>query len=265
MFRMPVSGIDVELRRTTGEEDLLLLEAYGDAISTSPLSTSMMLAERLAVPSEGGELDAASLTVADLEALLLEIRRRTFGDVISTHGRCGVPECDTPIDLSFRIGDYLRGHRVRKPVGVQSLESEPTWFQLRGGTVEFRLVTTGDLAAAMASEFPELELARLTMRSHSPGIDKQSSRRAQRAMESLAPPLSGEVQGECPECGAAVRFWFDVQSYVQRELRYDAEFLYEDVHQLATRYHWSEEKILSLPRQRRMQYVEMAMRQAGGS
>jgi len=61
-----------------------------------------------------------------------------------------------------------------------------------------------------------------------------------------------------------VNFWFDVQSYVQRELRYDAEFLFEDVHQLATRYHWSEEEILSLPRKRRVQYVEMALRQGGG-
>ena len=82
-------------------------------------------------------------------------------------------------------------------------------------------------------------------------------------MEWLAPPLSGEINGQCPECGARVSFWFDVQSYVQRELYFDAEFLYEDVHQLATRYHWSEEKILSLPRQRRMQYVELALQRGG--
>jgi hypothetical protein len=260
MFRMPVSGIDVEFRHATGEEDLLLLEGSGGLVSAS-----MQLVQRLAVPTQGGELDAAALTVADLEALLLELRRRVFGDVVAARGRCPAPGCATPFDLAFRISDYLRSHRVRKPRNVVPLESEPSWFQLRSSRVQFRLVTGGDLAAAATSAHPEQELARRTIRSHPPGAGKHRNRRAERAMEALAPPLSGEIQGQCPECGAAVRLWFDVQSYVQRELRYDAEFLYEDVHQLAARYHWSEEKILSLPRQRRVQYVEMALRHGGGS
>jgi len=260
MFRMPISGIDVELRQATGEVDLLLLEGGGDLISTS-----MELVQRLAIPSDGGELDAATLTVTDFEALLLELRRSVFGDVIAARGRCPEPECATPIDLSFHISDYLRSHGARKPDNVETLESEPNWFQLRDSGVQFRLVTVGDLAAAAATAHPEKELARRTIRSRSPSAVKHGNRREERAMESLAPPLSGEIQGQCPECGASVRFWFDVQSYVQRELRYDAEFLYEDVHQLAARYHWSEEEILSLPRQRRVQYVEMALRQGGGN
>jgi len=259
MFRMPISGIDVEFRQATGDVDLLLLEGGGDMVSTS-----MELVQRLAVPGEGGELDASALAVTDLEALLLELRRRVFGDLIATRGRCPEPECATPVDLSFRISEYLRNHGARKPANVEPLESEPNWFQLRGCDVKFRLVTAGDLAATAASPHPEKELARRTIRSQSPGMVKHGSRREERAMELLAPPLSGEIQGRCPECGASVRFWFDVQSYVQRELRYDAEFLFEDVHQLAARYHWSEEKILSLPRQRRLKYVEMALRQGGG-
>jgi hypothetical protein len=239
---------------------LLLLESGGDLISLS-----MELVRRLAVPSHGGELDASTLTVADLEALLLELRRRVFGDIVATRGRCPDSACATPIDLSFRISDYLRAQVKRKPANVELLESEPNWFQLRGSGVQFRLVTAGDLAAVAASAHPEKELARRTIRSHSTGAAIQANRREERAMESLAPPLSGEIQGQCPECGVSVNFWFDVQSYVQRELRYDAEFLYEDVHQLASRYHWSEEKILSLPRQRRVQYVEMALRHGGGN
>lgn len=82
-------------------------------------------------------------------------------------------------------------------------------------------------------------------------------------MEKLAPPFSGEIEGQCPECGARVNFWFDVAAYVLRELRFDAELLYEDIHQLAMRYHWSEQEILNLPRQRRMQYVELALLQGG--
>jgi hypothetical protein len=259
MFRMPVTGMTFELHDATGEDDLLLLDRAGD-----PLGLSLELARRLATPSVGGELDAGRLPVSDLEALLLELRRRTFGDVIDTRGRCPQRECNAAIDLSFRISDYLRSHRARKPATVQPLASDPGWFQLAGRAAQFRLVTVEDLAAAAASPDPEKELARRTIRSESSGLGNDNHRREQRAMEQLAPPLSDEIQGVCPECGNPVRFWFDVQRFVQGELRHEAEFLYDDVHQLASRYHWSEEKILALPRRRRMQYVERALRPGGG-
>jgi len=185
MFRMPISGIDVELRHATGEEDLLLLEGGGDIVSTS-----IALVQRLAVPSEGGELDAAALTVPDLEALLLELRRRTLGDMVSTRGTCPEPECATAIDLSFRVSEYLRNHRVRKPANAEPVEGEPNWFQLRGSGVQFRLVTAGDLAAAAASANPERELARLTIRSLANGAPRRGTRREERAMDLLAPPLT---------------------------------------------------------------------------
>ena len=79
----------------------------------------------------------------------------------------------------------------------------------------------------------------------------------------MAPPLSGPIAGRCPECGALARFWFDVCAYVLREMRYEAEFLYHDVHLLASRFHWTEEAILALPRPRRLQYAAMALGEGG--
>jgi len=258
MFRMPISGIEVELGEATGHEDLLLLESRSDRVSTS-----MELVERLAKPRDGETLNVAELPAADLEAVMLELRRRMIGDTVASRGKCPRPDCFTPIDVSFSIGEYLRSNSVRRPPNVEPLKSDPRWFQMRGSQVQFRLVTAGDLAAAAVSTSPELELAKRTIRAQSPDDWKRGQKRAQKAMEWLAPPLSGEIDGQCPECGARVSFWFDVQSYVQQELHFDAEFLYEDVHQLASRYHWSEEKILSLPRRRRMQYVELALQRGG--
>jgi len=259
MFRLPVSRIEVELRHATGAEDMLLLESGGGLVETS-----IALASQLARQRDGGELDAGALPVADLEALLLDLRRKMFGDVVASRGRCPVERCGTPTEVCFRIGDYLAHHRARTPANVEPVIKEPPWFQLLGSQVQFRLVTAGDLAAAVQSPNPARELARRTIRSDSQEW-KRAQQEAQKAMQALAPPLSGEIQGRCPECGATARFWFDAQSYVQCEMRYDAEFLYEDVHLLAGRYHWTEEKILSLPRARRVQYVEMALRGAGGN
>jgi hypothetical protein len=259
MFRLPVSKIEVELRQATGVEDMLLLEAGGEVVETS-----IALAERLARRRDGGELDASALPLPDLEALLLELRRRWFGDVVASRGRCPAEECGTTTDVSFRISEYLAHYRTRTPANIEPSE-EAAWFQLEKTGVQFRLVTAGDVAAAIHSANPEDELARRTIRSESPQEWKRLRRKAEKAMEALAPPLSGEIEGRCPECGATTRFWFDAQSYVQREMRFEAEFLYQDVHLLAGHYHWSEEKILSLPNGRRVQYAEMALRGAGGN
>jgi hypothetical protein len=258
MFRMPISGTEVELRHATGAEDLLLLESDDD------LAACIALVERLAAPVGGGVLDARALTVTDLEALLLELRRKSLGDLVVTHGRCSAQDCAAPVDVTFPISQYMAHHTARTPAFAKRLEQEPGWFQLCGSEVLFRMVTAADLAAAARSANPERELAGLTIRSRQCESTGRLRRKAEQAMEMMAPPLSGEVNGVCPQCGATVRFWFDVQRYVLRELRYDAQFLYADVNQLAASYHWTEEQILSLPRQRRMQYVDMALEMNGG-
>jgi hypothetical protein len=254
MFRLPVSRTDIEFRHATGAEDMLLLES-----DRALVETSIALAQELTRQPDGSDVDAEALPVSDLEAVLLELRRRVFGDLIVSRVQCPAKDCGAATDVSFRISEYVAHHRARKPANVEPAK-EAGWWQLVGEGVEFRLATAGDLAAAVRSPNPERELALRTIRSNLP----RAWKRAQKAMLALAPPLSGDMEGKCPQCGASVRFWFDVQSYVQRELRYDAEFLYEDVHLLASRYHWTEEKILSLPRERRVQYVEMALRGAGG-
>ena len=83
MFRLPVSRTDVELRHATGTEDILLLEGAGNVVETS-----IALVGRLARHKDGEELDAAALPVTDIEALLLELRRRVFGELVWSRGRC---------------------------------------------------------------------------------------------------------------------------------------------------------------------------------
>lgn len=149
MFCMPISGIEVEFRRTTGHEDLLLLESRGDT-----LSTAIQLIERLAERSDGKALNAGELPLADLEAALLELRRFLIGDTVASRGKCHRPDCATPIDVSFSISDYLRNHNTRRPPDVAPLQSQPEWFEMRGRELQFRLVTAADLAAAALSPTP---------------------------------------------------------------------------------------------------------------
>jgi hypothetical protein len=254
MFRLPVTGTVVEIRDFSGAEDMLLLESTGH-----DMEISIALADRLARRSDGAELHAASLPITDLEAWLLGLRSALLGDEVLSHGKCLAEHCGAQTDISFRISEYLEHHRPRMPRNVQSVKEEPGRFALLGSVVTFRLLTAGDLAAVEGLPDAETELARRTIRPADSSCRDQ--RRVQQAMEMLAPPLAQEVEGSCPGCGLKDRLFFCPHSFVLQELRYKSMFLYEDVHLLAERYHWPEEKLLALPSKRRAQYAELAMRE----
>lgn len=251
-IRLPVSDTVVELRAPTGADDVLLLEKGGE-----PVLISMAWLERLTRHADGSPVAAGELPYTDLQWLLLEQRRFLLGDEVLARSRCARVECEAPADLSFSVSDYLAHHQPRRPAQVEP-EGTTGWFRWRDSTVLFRPPTASDVAAARQSPKPEKELARRTLRPDN--VNRAELTRVQRALKAIAPCLSDEIQGRCHECGSVARFWFDVDRYVQRELKFEAEWLYEDVNLLASRYHWPEDKILALPRARRVQYAELAMR-----
>lgn len=248
MFRLPVSGLEVTIRQPVGEDDLLLQETH--AFNTA---VALALISRLVRPVDGSAVQWSELTITDLEALLLLIRKVVVGDLIEADLACVQPECGARITVSFRISEYLSYHPSRSP--KETTAAGEGWFGLRQQSVKFRLPAAADVLAAMETAKPDRELMRRCIQPED--VPAKLQRRVERAMEAMAPNLSGEMQGECPECHQHVTVYFDVQKYVLRELRDRASRIYEDVHLLAFHYRWSEESILLLPRNRRILYAEM--------
>ena len=164
----------------------------------------------------------------------------------------------------------------RRPPGadrgaVAELANEPGWFHVakiseqvgasETGQVSFRLPTAADQLAVIGSLDAEQELARRCIRPTD--IPARLRRRVEAAMEALAPSLSSDLQGSCPECGANVTMHFDARWFCLRELRDRAAFIYQDVDVLARRYHWSETEILALPHIRRAAYADLARQVEG--
>lgn len=83
-------------------------------------------------------------------------------------------------------------------------------------------------------------------------------RRAEAVIERLAPCLSCEMRGTCPNCGAPVSTYFDARGFCLKEFRNRATFIYQDIDALARHYHWSEPETLRLPHARRSAYAELA-------
>jgi hypothetical protein len=252
---LPVSGLQVRLRPPSGVDDLMLHES-----DLEGPSLALALVQRLASGGDGSA-DWAALPVPDLEALLVRVRQLVFGDAIDTHIRCTNAACRSPMDVSFRLGDYLAHHVPRLPRGVEAAD-EPGWYRIRGTEVTFRVPTVGDQIAALLAADPAREVAARCIRPA--GATARQRRHAERALSALAPSLSRELEADCPECGGHITFYFDVPRFVLAEFRLRASRIYADVHDIAHEYGWSEAEILALPGYRRERYAELARSEARG-
>jgi hypothetical protein len=253
IFRLPVSKIDVALRPPVGLEDLLLLETSGgDAYLTLALLASV--AQPADAPSTAPISTWADLPVTDLDVLLLRLRQLVFGDDIQAETSCPVAGCQARIDAALHIEEYLAHHTPRPAYNVTATD-DPGWFRLHDMEVCFRLPTGTDQLAVAGHAQPVKALLQRCLR---PGrVGGRVAKRVETAMSAMAPSLAHVLQGSCPECGTTLQIFFDPRRFVLQELRSQAGFILQDIHLLATYYHWTEQHILSLPRSRRLQYVEM--------
>jgi hypothetical protein len=264
-FRLPVSGRLVVLRHPRGAEDLLLLEAARTPEGDATLALSLV--GRLAAAVDGPVLDWRCLSFTDVDVVVLRLRQAMVGDRVRADVACPAPACGRRIDIDFGIEQYLAHHAPEAPGnrGVPEPADEPGWFYLTGSPgqerIRFRLPTAADQLAVIGSADAADEVARRCIRPTD--IPDRLRQQVEATLEAMAPSLSSDLQGVCPECGAEVSMYFDARWFCLRELRNRAAFFYQDVDVLARRYHWTESEILAMPHVRRAAYVDLARQVEG--
>ena len=110
-----------------------------------------------------------------------------------------------------------------------------------------------ELLTARCVDAPKPEAFKLGARARS---------KVERAMEALAPLVSRPLAGSCPECGEGLTMSLYVPKLVMDELGLRAAGVQEEIHEIASAYHWDEASILAMPQRRRRAYAEM-IRQRG--
>jgi len=256
VVRLPVSGMAVSLRAPDGADDLAILEVRGSAVARA-----LQILPRLAQATTGERSDTtswASVTVTDFEVTLLVLRVHLFGDVIACALDCPNPDCGERVEAEFRIADFLDALRPRQPPGVRAAPGRPGWFCLDDGHAAFRLPTAGDQAEVIGAVDAPRRLGERCI--DPPVVPGRLRHRIERAMEQLAPEVSRHIDGSCPHCGHALSSPLFVSHLVMEELRRAAGGVHDEIHLIASRYHWSEADILGLPRSRRRGYAERIRR-----
>jgi hypothetical protein len=250
----------------------------GDEELAAQLSAATLAIERTsallaACVSRLGDWDCSGsdavheLSLGDREALLLHIQRMTFGERLECVLRC--PACAEPMEFQLQVADLLlpaSDRRQRHYEEIFTVDGTP----LR---VRFRMPAAADLERAIrgAPDIPEAARAVLlgcvewVHREKDPGeghLAAQfwpadlSTQIAARIAE-LDPQAELWLQLTCPRCGHTFPTSLDTADYILRELAERERRMYEEVHQLALAYHWSEADILRMTPRKRKVYLEM--------
>jgi hypothetical protein len=243
-----------------------------------PLERNTRLLERCVLGLRH-EQDVSQLSLGDRETLLLHARRLTFGGQIDCVLPC--PECRERMDFRLQIERLLLHRDAGAPARYfeEIVEAGGKRFRVRfrvpcGADLEDGLrppqrkpTEAVEVVLARCVEWVRLEgelsngsaLAAIPIEELPAGLPSKISER----MAELDPQAETTLQLACPACQHSFTTCFDIGDYFFRELRAREHCRYQEVHQLALAYHWSETEILSMsPRKRRM-YLDLLAESSG--
>jgi hypothetical protein len=127
-----------------------------------------------------------------------------------------------------------------------------------GSTVRFRLPCGADQEAVVHLE-PEraadILLDRCVLENGKTSFSSADREAIVEAMEKLAPQVDLELDLACPDCGSQFLAPFDTTAFFLNEMRISSGQLLREIHSLAFYYHWSQDEILGLRRDRRRTYL----------
>lgn len=197
---------------------------------------------------------AAELCVADRKFLLLRLGQLLNGDHVWVHPTC--EQCGIVFDVGFARSDL--------PIKTAGSGFPIANVPLVRGVLSVRVPTGADQEAI--ADRPEDEAMRellrrcLRMPTGEPvpedlldALDDHECKAIEDAVDAMAPDVGTRFTVDCPEC----RYGQVSELDLLADVGWGATGLLEDVHQMATHYHWSEDAILNLPRHRRRMYLQL--------
>jgi hypothetical protein len=264
---------EVDLVPLSGREEEHLAE---DTSSTNVAALTVLLSRcvrRLGTISPVSADIVRRLLIADRHYLLLKLREATFGAHVQATVQCPWEACGKKVDIDFSLQDIpVRQSTETGPLYTREL-SPAAAFNEHGEPyreVVFRLPNGEDQEAIahMVEENEARALAVLLARcihrlgplqEPGPEVMHQLSPLAraeiEHHMEAAAPHVDLTLTAHCPECDREFSVPFDLPGFFLAECQMSRDLLYREVHYLAYHYHWSEQDILALSREKRRKYL----------
>ena len=252
-------------RPLTGAVELAVSKALQDAGTLPEATTEVLGATLLHI----GGLEPApalvdALSVGDRQFLVTRLAGRMGGDEAWFTVDCRA--CGERFDFPLRFSEL-----PVKPAGSSYPFCETV---LETGTFRWRVPNGADqkaLARLPSHEEAVRALLQCCLVHDQKGTDADDAAgviasltdvqiaRIEAALESQAPEISNRVTAACAGCSRDNEIEIDPFLYFSRPF----QGVSIDIHRIASVYHWSEAEILSLPRQRRLRYLDLIDRARG--
>ncbi len=230
------------------ETQLLGMWETGDG--QSPAVRALLLAEAAAPPGEA----VAELNLADLNALLLDLREGCFGVALPCAADC--PNCAEPLEVTVTTDELRTPGRQTGPGPSRA----PATLRAEGYEITYRPLTGRDLLAVDpgSPEARRVLLGRCVLGTV-PGVDivpEEVLESVAQCLADLDPGADTVLPLACPNCRHTWAAALDVAEYLWAEVEGYARRLLHEVHTLARVYGWSESEVLAVSPARRRFYLE---------
>lgn len=204
--------------------------------------------------------NVARLCVADRQFLMLRLAALLDGEQMWLKLACG--HCDACFDVEVKRGDL--------PIKQAGAGYPLARLQQDAWQIEARIPTGEDQEGIgdLGEDAAMLELLRhCVCRVNGEPPDENFVERLStadieaidEALDAVSPAVCDRLQVICPECGREQLAGLD--HYAPSGL--NEYFFYDEIHTLASHYHWSEADILDLPQSKRRRYLDLINRSAG--
>lgn len=252
------------VRSLCGHDEEWLVTS-GASLPGAARTTALLSRTVQRLDAEEASTDAIrALTVGDREALLWGVRRATTGDwvdlVVTCEG-CG-QKLDAALDLdrwAAAVTDGPGPAARRTSVGGRELLLRPPTgadqeavVAVPGGVEERTLALLRLVVEAVGGEAPDDAV----LEALAPALGE--------VLATTDPAAETLIDVACPACDIVTPTVVDAGQVLVEEAVAGARWLVEEVHVLASHYHWSEDAILSLPTARRRRYLELVHEDTSG-
>ena len=209
---------------------------------------------------------ASGLSVADRDMIILYLRMLTFGPEIWGITYCPYQGCSSKMDFSFDLSTL----KVPPVKGSGNTHSASIDYRSERIAFTYREPIGADqeAIAALIHINPNEALLGLLSRCliQVEGLSDVSMDTLSKLPQDLLLKMDAIIAEEmtsfdwdidliCPECQRGFSATLDIQEFFWEEMGYSIGSLWEEVHEIAFYYHWSEEAILSLRRWKRKMYI----------
>ena len=238
-------------------DEVLQLWERGERLRPAVRTLTLLARARKGVPARVIE----DMTIGESEMTLLALRTTTLGKDFRGIDSC--PDCRTVVELAFDTDLLASVGTTGAPSSSHRVVVDTDGWQVR-----FRLPTVGDLVAVTEEADATRARARLLERCLEQAQTPQGARagagdlppalqaQVAAAMSDADPAAQFTTAVACPDCGRVWQAGIDVAAFFWRELVVMARRLLREVHELASRYGWSEGEILRMSATRRHAYLE---------